>query len=670
MIIKDEDMFFLENLNNPICILSEKNNVLYKNKSFKKLIKELKEKDEVYNEHIQMLNYEYLNNFKNMGDFKIQVKSKDEEDFCFKIIINDSIYNEKPVFLISIEKKLVSNKCHLNGYGMIKGEEFISDYFKIHRRCLQKEFDVNAVINAEMVNKVLLYSPNIIMIKKDRKIIFANKAAQHLLRISDASEIIGKEFYEIVNFEAKEKKYSKNIFENEYYYYNALPVSQVKLKTFKGKQIYVDVCFMSFFEDEDEFSVLIAKDISKRVKIEENLVRNEEYYKKLLEFLPYGVAIVNNNKITFSNDSFATMLGEKTIQDTLNNNLAQYIKDEDKKIIKNMQKNIFGELKQVEFTEMKLLRKDGKELDIELGASPFLFENNLSAILVMCDITERKNAERDKFKLKQELKYDRLKTEFIANISHELKTPLNIILSIVQLFELKKRGNENIDSITGKRYLQVVTQNCYRLLRLINNLIDISRIDVGHLKMNFGNYDIVKIVEDITMSTVEHIESKNLNLIFDTEIEEKIIGVDRENMERIMLNLLSNAIKCSNENGTIWVNIYDSGDFIEISVKDNGVGIPEEMQERIFERFVQSSPLFTRTYEGSGIGLSLVKALVDAHGGKIRVESKVGIGSEFVVSLPNRLSKKDPTFLQSKLIEDNKSNNVERIKIEFSDIYN
>ncbi|NEU04519.1 sensor histidine kinase [Clostridium senegalense] len=663
-------MFFLENLNNPICILSKKNNVLYKNKSFKKLMNELKEKDELYNEYIEILSYEYLKNFKNMGDFKIQVKSKDEKEYCFKIIINDSIYNKNPVLLISVEKKPIANKCHLNGYGMIKGEEFISDYFKIHRRCIQKESDINAVINSEMVNKVLLYSPNIIMIKKDKKIIFANKAAQHLLSISDASEIIGKEFYEIVNLEAKEKKYSKNIFENEYYYYNALPVSQVKLKTFKGKQIYVDVCFMSFFEDEDEFSVLIAKDISKRVKIEENLVRNEEYYKKLLEFLPYGVAIVNNNKITFSNDSFATMLGEKTIQDTLNNDLAQYIKDEDKKIIKNMQKNIFGELKQVEFTEMKLLRKDGKELDIELGASPFLFENNLSAILVMCDITERKNAERDKFKLKQALKYDRLKTEFIANISHELKTPLNIILSIVQLFELKKRGNENIDSITGKRYLQVVTQNCYRLLRLINNLIDISRIDVGHLKMNFGNYDIVKIVEDITMSTVEHIESKNLKLIFDTEIEEKIIGVDRENMERIMLNLLSNAIKCSNENGTIWVNIYDSGDFIEISVKDNGVGIPEEMQERIFERFVQSSPLFTRTYEGSGIGLSLVKALVDAHGGKIRVESKVGVGSEFVVSLPNRLSKKDPTFLQSKLIEDNKSNNVERIKIEFSDIYN
>ncbi len=670
MIIKDEDMFFLENLNNPICILSKKNNVLYKNKSFKKLMNELKEKDELYNEYIEILSYEYLKNFKNMGDFKIQVKSKDEKEYCFKIIINDSIYNKNPVLLISVEKKPIANKCHLNGYGMIKGEEFISDYFKIHRRCIQKESDINAVINSEMVNKVLLYSPNIIMIKKDKKIIFANKAAQHLLSISDASEIIGKEFYEIVNLEAKEKKYSKNIFENEYYYYNALPVSQVKLKTFKGKQIYVDVCFMSFFEDEDEFSVLIAKDISKRVKIEESLVRNEEYYKKLLEFLPYGVAIVNNNKITFSNDSFATMLGEKTIQDTLNNDLAQYIKDEDKKIIKNMQKNIFGELKQVEFTEMKLLRKDGKELDIELGASPFLFENNLSAILVMCDITERKNAERDKFKLKQALKYDRLKTEFIANISHELKTPLNIILSIVQLFELKKRGNENIDSITGKRYLQVVTQNCYRLLRLINNLIDISRIDVGHLKMNFGNYDIVKIVEDITMSTVEHIESKNLKLIFDTEIEEKIIGVDRENMERIMLNLLSNAIKCSNENGTIWVNIYDSGDFIEISVKDNGVGIPEEMQERIFERFVQSSPLFTRTYEGSGIGLSLVKALVDAHGGKIRVESKVGVGSEFVVSLPNRLSKKDPTFLQSKLIEDNKSNNVERIKIEFSDIYN
>ena len=188
--------------------------------------------------------------------------------------------------------------------------------------------------------------------------------------------------------------------------------------------------------------------------------------------------------------------------------------------------------------------------------------------------------------------------------------------------------------------------------------------------MDFGNYDIVKIIEDITLSTVDYIESKNLNLIFDTEIEEKTIGVDRENMERIMLNLLSNAIKCSKENGTIWVNIYDNGDFIDISVKDNGIGIPEDMQEKIFERFVQSTPLFTRPHEGSGIGLSLVKSLVDAHGGKISVKSKVGEGSEFTISMPNRLSKKDNPHINYKFIGTNKNSNVEKIKIEFSDIYN
>ena len=204
---------------------------------------------------------------------------------------------------------------------------------------------------------------------------------------------------------------------------------------------------------------------------------------------------------------------------------------------------------------------------------------------------------------------------------------------------------------TTKRYLSVMKQNCYRLLRLINNLIDITRIEVGYLKMGFGNYDIVKVVEDITMSTVDYIESKGLSLIFDTDVEEKIIGIDRENMERVMLNLLSNAIKFSKENGHIWVNIYDKGDTVEISVKDDGIGISEEMQESIFERFVQSDPLFTRNHEGSGIGLSLVKSIVEAHGGQVYAKSKEGYGSEFIVELPNILLRNNLKLLKKTVIK-------------------
>lgn len=674
MIIRDEDLFFLDKLNDPLFILDEENKIVYKNKSFNESMENMQAIQEhgedewiSANEYFKILTYNHLSKLQEGRSLKINIKFYNSIEKHFKISFNNSIFNNKKVFLLSIQRKLINTKEYLEINKKSSSENYISSNVEIHRRNAKNNISMVETINSEIINKALLYSPNIIMIKKDKKIVFINKSAERLLNIKDEFEVIGKDFYDILTFESHQRKHKKNIFENDYLY-NTLPLSQVKLKTFKGKEIYVDVCFMSFFEGDEEYSVLIAKDISKKVKIEEKLLRNEEYYKNLLQFLPYGVAIINKNKITFSNENFATMLGENSVKDVINNDISSYIQDNDKKIINSLKEKL-SQLKQVEFTEVILTRKDGKKLEVELGSSPFLFENRFSAIVVMYDITERKNAERDKYKLKQALKYDKLKTEFIANISHELKTPLNIILSIVQLFQLKKRESKHIEDNVSKRYVNVVTQNCYRLLRLINNLIDISRIDVGHLKMNFGNYDIVKIVEDITMSTVEHIESKNLKLVFDTDVEEKIIGVDRENMERIMLNLLSNAIKCSKTNGVIWVNIYDDNNFIKISVKDNGIGIPEDMQKRIFERFVQSSPLFTRTYEGSGIGLSLVKALVDAHGGSICVRSKVGVGSEFIVSLPNRLSKKDPTFLKSKLMEDNNSYNVDRIKIEFSDIY-
>jgi len=207
-------------------------------------------------------------------------------------------------------------------------------------------------------------------------------------------------------------------------------------------------------------------------------------------------------------------------------------------------------------------------------------------------------------------------------------------------------------------------QNCYRLLRIINNLIDITRIDGGFLNLELRNHNIVSLVEEITLSVVEYTKSKNINLIFDTEIEEKIIACDADKIERVLLNLLSNAIKFSNSNGTIEVNIFDKQDYVAISVKDNGIGIPQEMKNKIFERFSQVDSSFTRRTEGSGIGLSLVKSLVELHKGKIEVKSEVNKGSEFIITLPvgivegecnNQIATNQP--------------NVERLQIEFSDIY-
>jgi signal transduction histidine kinase len=210
-------------------------------------------------------------------------------------------------------------------------------------------------------------------------------------------------------------------------------------------------------------------------------------------------------------------------------------------------------------------------------------------------------------------------------------------------------------------------QNCYRLLRLINNLIDITRIDTGFLKVNLENHNIVSVVEDITLSVVDYARLKNINIIFDTETEEKITAVDSEKLERIMLNLLSNALKFTQPEGTIYVNVYDRDEYILISVKDTGIGIPKGMLNKIFDPFTQVDSSLKRNAEGSGIGLSIVKSLVEMHDGEISVKSLIEIGSEFIIKLPVKL-------LNSEINQFNRNgnslnDNIEKIKIEFSDIY-
>ncbi|MBU3105744.1 Cache 3/Cache 2 fusion domain-containing protein [Clostridium gasigenes] len=263
--------------------------------------------------------------------------------------------------------------------------------------------------------------------------------------------------------------------------------------------------------------------------------------------------------------------------------------------------------------------------------------------------------------------YDRLKTEFIANMSHELKTPLNIIFSTAQLFSLYLNKYENSDNVDKlNKYTNSIKQNCYRLLRLVNNLIDITKLESGFMELNLKNQNIVEVIEGITLSTVDYIKSMSRTIIFDTDIEEKIMAFDEENIERILLNLISNATKFTKAGATIEVSVYDKNDYVIISVKDNGRGIPEDKLQQIFQRFKQVDPLLSRNHEGSGIGLSIVKSLVEMHDGKIDVKSKYNEGTEFIISLPvkivsnNEDSKKDFTI----------QTNVEKIQIEFSDIYN
>lgn len=265
------------------------------------------------------------------------------------------------------------------------------------------------------------------------------------------------------------------------------------------------------------------------------------------------------------------------------------------------------------------------------------------------------------------VKYDKLKTEFIANMSHELRTPLNIIFSTAQLFSLYVSKSENVDRAEKlSKYINTIKQNCYRLLRLVNNLIDITKIDSGFMELNLKNQNIVEVVEEITLSTADYMQSMSRTIIFDTDIEEKFMVFDEEKMERIMLNLISNAIKFTKPGATIEVGIQDKDSHIIISVKDNGIGIPEDKLYQIFERFKQVDYILNRRHEGSGIGLSIVKSLVEMHKGNINVESKCDEGTKFTISLPVNLVPNKEQHLKEDLSIETK---IEKIQIEFSDIY-
>ena len=281
------------------------------------------------------------------------------------------------------------------------------------------------------------------------------------------------------------------------------------------------------------------------------------------------------------------------------------------------------------------------------------------------DITEKLAEEQEKRILEETIKLQNERNEFFSNISHEFRTPINIILGTTQVIK-KNMDTNKLDMENLSKYINYIKQNSYRLLRLVNNSIDISKMDAGAYELRCSNENIISIIEEITLSVADFTKNNNINLIFDTEVEELITYCDADKIERIILNLMSNAIKYTPEGGFIKVDISATQDNVIVSIKDSGIGIPKEKQNYIFNRFGQLDGSLNRLCEGSGIGLSLVKKLVEMHGGQIYVNSEVEQGSEFIFTIPIRVEE-EINYIQYD--SERKSKHVERCEIEFSDIY-
>jgi signal transduction histidine kinase/class 3 adenylate cyclase len=249
-------------------------------------------------------------------------------------------------------------------------------------------------------------------------------------------------------------------------------------------------------------------------------------------------------------------------------------------------------------------------------------------------------------KLKQ---MDQVKNRFFANLSHEFRTPL--ALTIGPLEDVINGAFGKIQSPLRKQ-LEVMLRNSHRLLRLINQLLDISKIESGEMKLETGYYDLRELISDTCLAFTPFAERKKITFSCETGDSPICLKFDYSKMEHIINNLLSNAMKFTPDNGKVKITLKQENAGVKISVRDTGTGISKENIDRIFDRFYQVDGTSSREFEGTGIGLALVKELVELHDGKIDVKSELDFGTEFALFIPGKISNDQAQQFESNNITD------------------
>ncbi|MGG5460235.1 ATP-binding protein [Clostridium sp. B9] len=497
-------------------------------------------------------------------------------------------------------------------------------------------------------------SSSIILYDRNKKVIYTNKTIRDRYCKTNSLEEQLKEVESLFD----NAVFIDNL--NEAYAIKSLLTKgswegKLKLKTNKIVNLYAQVLSV----EGKNYYALNLKDITEEFVLSQNIKKNEQLLSCINNNIQDLIISVDpKGNITYVNHSVLKVLNY-TYDEIYGLHIRNLLGKNDE-IINQLKENDDDNVK------CKLIGKHSV-VYVESIIRSLTDDNGIpyGKVIVAKNLTSKRKLENLTVKFREAKAYEQVKNEFFANISHELRTPLNIIYSTVQLLNSKHEKEPlNFNDFYDK-YKKGLKMNCYRMLRLINNLIDVSKIDVGFLNADFTNRDIVSLVENIVSSVIPHAENKFISIIFDTNVEENIIKCDPVKLERLILNLLSNSIKFTSNHGEIFVDLIALDDWVKISVKDNGMGIPKEMQASIFDRFVQADKSLKRRNEGSGIGLSIVKSIADLHGGKVELISDDTSGTEFIVWLPNiRLDHTEDSNNLVDYITDDKN-----IELELSDIY-
>jgi PAS domain S-box-containing protein len=357
----------------------------------------------------------------------------------------------------------------------------------------------------------------------------------------------------------------------------------------------------------------------------------EEKFSKAFYTSPYGIVITrfSDGKIIETNKGFQNITGYSTEEI-----FSKTIREADFLLTKEARSKILEELLKtgkVNGRELQLQKKSGELITCQLSSEMISINNEKCTLSSINDITERKKYETELIKAKEKAEEsDKLKTAFIHNLSHEIRTPLNAIIGFTSLL-----GAPGLDDESKQSYIDLTTRSSDHLMAIVSDIMEISNIEAGILKLNENEVNLNTILNDLykqfTLLAVE--KGIDLKVTAGLPNNSSDIKTDRTKLVQVISNLLSNALKFT-EKGEIEFGYKLRNDFLEFHVSDTGLGIPEEIHDKIFNRFYQANYSSSRPYDGTGLGLSISKAYIELLGGKIWLESDLGQGTIMYFTIP------------------------------------
>lgn len=347
------------------------------------------------------------------------------------------------------------------------------------------------------------------------------------------------------------------------------------------------------------------------MKNEDNLKFENMLLNRIMETTSIGIiAVDGNKKILFFNSSAKEIFD---LTDLMKLDGIKFIE-----IIRNYTINVYIDncLKQNLASSHEVYYFSSEQKQLQMSFHPFELNSSTGCIIYVQDITSIK-------------KLEQIRTEFVSNVTHELKTPLTSIRGFV---ETLRSGAIN-DLSVANSFLEIIDIESERLSTLINDILQLSEIETGHKEDSISSISVLKTVEDVFEMLTPAASRKNITL--HKEISSDIcLDVNPYRLKQLIINLVDNSIKYNKDNGYVMVSSTETIGKISICVKDSGIGIPPEHQERIFERFYTVDKSRSRKLGGTGLGLSIVKHIVNLYGGNIYLSSEPNKGTRFVIEFP------------------------------------